>query len=76
MLRACFGAPFDDYCARVPRFLPRPSAWHSPRHVMVDLQGVWNTVRDALPYFLSIPVFEAIEAAQNAGWIHVRLWLY
>ncbi|MGX5659041.1 methyltransferase family protein [Castellaniella ginsengisoli] len=76
MLRACFGAPFDDYCAHVPRFLPRLSAWNSPRHVTVDLQGVWNTVRDALPYFLSIPVFEAIEAAQNAGWFHVRLWLY
>jgi len=76
MLRASFGAPFEAYCARVPRFLPRPAAWRSPRHVTVDLQGVWNTVRDALPYFLSIPVFEAIEAAQEAGWVHVRLWLY
>ncbi|MHA3903093.1 methyltransferase family protein [Castellaniella sp. WN] len=76
MLRASFGAPFEDYCTRVPRFLPRLAAWHSPQHVTVDLQGVWKTARDALPYFLSIPVFEAIEAAQGAGWVHVRLWLY
>ncbi|MFV0284504.1 MAG: methyltransferase family protein [Castellaniella sp.] len=76
LLRTSFGMSFEDYCARVPRFLPRLSAWHSPRHVTVDLRGVWNTVRDALPYFLSIPVFEAVEAAQNAGWIHIRVWLY
>ncbi|WP_343835614.1 hypothetical protein [Castellaniella ginsengisoli] len=42
----------------------------------VDLQGIWKTMRDALPYFLSVPVFEAIETAQHAGWLHVRLWLY
>lgn len=76
MLHAAFGAPFEAYCARVPRFLPRWAAWRSPQHVTVDLQGVWKTVRDALPYFLSIPVFEAIEAAQDAGWVHVHLWLY
>ena len=76
MLRVSFGAPFADYCARVPRFWPRLSAWQSPQHVTVDLPGVWKTVRDALPYFLSGPVFEAIEAAQAAGWLHVRWWLY
>lgn len=76
MLRASFGAPFENYCARVPRFLPRLDAWRSPPHVTVDLQGIWKTMRDALPYFLSVPVFEAIEAAQHAGWLHVRLWLY
>lgn len=76
LLQVAFGRSFDEYCVRVPRFWPRLSAWRSPRHVTVDLQGVWKTVRDALPYFLSIPVFEAIEAAQQAGWIHVHLWLY
>lgn len=76
MLRISFGTPFDAYQARVPRFLPRLAGWRSPQHVTVDLAGVWKTVRDALPYFLSIPVFEAIEAAQDAGWLHVRLWLY
>lgn len=76
LLQQAFGADFDAYCARVPRFGPRWSVWSSPQQVVVDLPGVWKTVRDALPYFLSIPVFEAIEAAQRLGWLHVRLLLF
>ncbi|MGS1116750.1 methyltransferase family protein [Castellaniella sp. UC4442_H9] len=76
LLQAAFGTRFDAYCVRVPRFWPRRGVWRSPRHVMVDLHGVWKTVRDALPYFLAVPVFEAIEVAQANGWVHVRLWLF
>lgn len=76
LLRQVFGASYDAYCKRTPRFLPKLSLWQSPQHVTVDLQGVWKTVRDALPYFLSIPVFEAIEVAQQAGWVHVYFFLY
>ncbi len=76
LLRTAFGADYEAYCARVPRFGPRPGLWRSPRRITVDLPGVWKTVRDALPYFLSIPLFEAIEAAQDAGWVHVRLLLF
>jgi len=76
LLHTAFGAGYDAYCARVPRFGPRPSLWRTPQRVTVDLPGVWKTVRDALPYFLSIPLFEAIEAAQDTGWVHVRLWLF
>lgn len=76
LLRVAFGPAFDDYCACVPRFGPRYSVWRSPLHVTVDLYGVWKTVRDALPYFLAIPIFEALEAAQNAGWIQARLLLF
>lgn len=76
LLRQAFGASYDAYCRQTPRFLPRWSLWQSPRHVTVDLQGIWKTVRDALPYFLSIPVFEAIEAAQQAGWVHVYFFLF
>lgn len=70
LLRAAFGPRFDLYCARVPRFGPRFGLWTSPQHAMVDLSSVWRTLRDAAPYFLAIPLFEAIEAAQNAGWLH------
>lgn len=76
LLRQAFGASFDAYCQRVPRFFPKWSLWHSPQHVNVDLHGVWKTLRDALPYFLAIPVFEAIEAAQQAGWVHVYWSLF
>ncbi|MGB6008425.1 methyltransferase family protein [Castellaniella sp.] len=76
LLRQAFGASYEAYCRQTPRFLPRWSLWQSPQHVTVDLHGVWKTVRDALPYFLSIPVFEAIEAAQQAGWVHVYFFLF
>ncbi|WP_103035445.1 methyltransferase family protein [Castellaniella caeni] len=76
LLRVAFGASFDDYCMRVPRFWPKLSLWRSPQHVTVDLEGLWKTVRDALPYFLSVPVFEAIEKAQEAGWVHVYWSLF
>jgi protein-S-isoprenylcysteine O-methyltransferase Ste14 len=76
LLRLVFGESFDAYCRQVPRFYPRWSLWQSPQHITVDLQGVWKTVRDALPYFLAIPVFELIEAAQQMGWVHVYISLY
>ncbi len=76
LLRTAFGARYDAYCTRVPRFGPRLGLWRTPRRIAVDLTGLWKTVRDALPYFLSIPLFEIIEAAQEAGWVHVRLWLF
>ncbi|MFT0534444.1 methyltransferase family protein, partial [Castellaniella hirudinis] len=76
LLRLVFGESFEVYCRDVPRFCPRWSLWRSPQHITVDLHGVWKTVRDALPYFLAIPVFELIEAAQRVGWIHVRVSLF
>lgn len=76
LLRLVFGKYFDRYCQRVPRFCPRWSLWQSPQRITVDLPGVWKTVRDALPYFLAIPVFELIEFAQHMGWIHVYFSLF
>lgn len=76
LLRQAFGDSYVAYCKQTPKFLPKWSLWRSPQHVTVDLQGVWKTVRDALPYFLSIPVFEAIEAAQQAGWVHVYFFVF
>ncbi|MBV6271865.1 isoprenylcysteine carboxylmethyltransferase family protein [Alcaligenaceae bacterium CGII-47] len=75
LLRAAFGPQFDNYCAQVPRFWPRPRRWHSSGYATVDLASIWRTLRDAAPYFLAIPIFEVIDVAQQAGWIHVRLWL-
>ncbi|CAM5203528.1 Isoprenylcysteine carboxylmethyltransferase family protein OS=Castellaniella sp OX=1955812 GN=EPN31_14205 PE=4 SV=1 [Castellaniella denitrificans] len=76
LLHKAFGAAFDVYRQQVPRFYPRWHLWRSPKHITVDLEGVWKTIRDALPYFLAIPVFELIEAAQEAGWVHIYLTLF
>lgn len=75
LLRVVFGERFEAYCVRVPRFGPRPSLWVSEESIQVDVAGVWNTLRDALPYFLAIPVFELIEYAQHVGWVPVWIVL-
>lgn len=76
LLRTAFGAAFDAYCDNVPRFWPRPHLWRSPEQITTDLPGLWRTLRDGAPYFLAVPLFEGIEAMQQAGWIHVRLYLF
>lgn len=76
LLRVAFGSRYEAYCARVPRFWPRWTLWRSPQQVTVDVEGVWKTLRDALPWFLAIPVFEVMEVVQDIGWVHVRLWLF
>lgn len=75
LLRKVFGSRFDGYCARVPRFWPRLSGWKSDPEVMVDVSGLGRTVRDALPYFLAVPVFGFIAYAQFSGWVPVLLRL-
>ncbi|MBV6305149.1 isoprenylcysteine carboxylmethyltransferase family protein [Candidimonas humi] len=75
LLRKVFGPKFDAYCARVPRFGPRFAGWRSDEHLTVSMSGLWNTLRDALPYFLAIPLFELIEWAQVSGWLPVLIRL-
>lgn len=75
LLRVVFGERFEVYCARVPRFGPHPSLWLSEKSIQVDVGGMWNTLRDALPYFLAIPVFELIEYVQSLGWVPVWIML-
>lgn len=75
LLRKVFGRKFDAYCAAVPRFGPRFANWKSEEHITVSMSGLWNTLRDALPYFLAIPLFELIEWAQVSGWLPVLIHL-
>ncbi|NYT62739.1 isoprenylcysteine carboxylmethyltransferase family protein [Alcaligenaceae bacterium] len=76
LLRKVFGPHYAEYCARVPRLLPRFSLWKSDDQVMFSVSGLWNTIRDAAPYLLALPLFELIEWGQSAGWLPVLLRLY
>lgn len=75
LLRKVFGAKFSEYCRRVPRFGPRFSNWTGPDELTISVSGLWNTVRDASPYFLAVPLFELIEWAQSSGWFPVLMHL-
>jgi protein-S-isoprenylcysteine O-methyltransferase Ste14 len=47
-LRARLGAPYEDYCRRVPRIWPRWSAFQRPESWDVRLRGYDSAWRDAL----------------------------
>lgn len=75
-LRIKFGALYEDYCARVPRFGPRFSAWRDINSLEVDPARLMRTVLDVLPLLAAYPFMELLEYAQNAGMIDAVLRLY
>lgn len=75
LLNKVFGADYQDYCARVPRFGPRLSQWRSPDELPVSISGLARTLRDALPYFLIWPLFALAQWMQVQGWVPVLLRL-
>ena len=75
LLRKVFGPQFDEYCSRVPRFGPRFKHWKTDDSLLISMSGLGNTMRDALPYFLALPLFELIELGQSSGWLPVLIRL-
>jgi protein-S-isoprenylcysteine O-methyltransferase Ste14 len=75
-LRANLGQAFEDYCARVPRFLPDFRLYREQETVTFRPRVLLNTLADGMVFLVSIPFFELVEQAQNAGLVPVlfRLW--
>lgn len=70
-LGATFGAEYEAYKARTPRFLPRFSLWRDETELSVRPSFFLTTIRDGLVFLLAIPLFEGIDMAQAAGWLKV-----
>ncbi|MGI8525043.1 MAG: methyltransferase family protein [Pseudolabrys sp.] len=75
-LAAKFGKPYRDYCARVPRFIPRPWLWHGPDLLEIRVSRVVRTFLDACLFLLAVPWAETYEYLQNAGYIPVYFHLF
>ncbi len=73
-LRDRFGAAFDAYCAKTPRWWPDWSLWQAPEAISVQPKFVLITLRDAAWFVLALPLIELIKYAQAAGYLPV-LWL-
>lgn len=64
-----FGAEYEAYRARVPRFGPSFSTWRDAEMVTVSPRLFWRTSRDVLLFFLIVPMWETVEWLQEAGHI-------
>lgn len=74
-LATMFGAPYAAYQARTPRFWPDFSRWRDQETLEVRPIFFLLTLRDGLVMFLAIPLFEALEHAQDVGWVHALFTL-
>ena len=74
-LKATFGEPYEAYLARTPRFGPDFSKWRDQETLEVRPVLFLTTLRDGLAFLLVIPVFEALEHAQDVGWVHAMFTL-
>lgn len=68
-LGANFGEAYRAYCARTPRFWPDFSKWQDTETIEVRPVFFLTTLRDGLAFFLAVPLFEALEHAQDVGWV-------
>ncbi|MBB4002705.1 MAG: isoprenylcysteine carboxylmethyltransferase family protein [Aurantimonas endophytica] len=75
-LREAFGASFDSYVARVPRFFPDISLFRDVPKITVDMALVYRTMGDGLVFFAAMPFFETVEMLQAGGYLPVLLRLY
>ena len=74
-LEDAFGDAYRAYKARTPRFLPHFSQWRDAETIEVRPTFFLTTLRDGLAFFLAVPLFEALEQAQQVGWVHVLFTL-
>lgn len=66
-----FGAVYEAYKARTPRFGPRFSLWRDERELTVRPAFFLLTIRDGLVFLLALPIFELIDMGQAGGWLRV-----
>ena len=74
-LSTAFGADYELYRARTPRYGPDFSKWRDQESIEVRPRFFLTTLRDGLVFLAAIPIFEGIELAQRAGWLPTLLRL-
>ena len=75
-LRQHFGDRYVDYCARVPRFFPRPRTYVEPDSWMVDTRRFRRTMVDVVWFVWLVALMELVEAIHELGIIAPLFTLY
>jgi protein-S-isoprenylcysteine O-methyltransferase Ste14 len=60
-LRQLFGSEYSSYARVTPLFWPKLSLMHSPNEIPVNVSTLTSTFRDALFFFLVLPLMELFE---------------
>lgn len=68
-LARIFGSQYLAYRARVPRFGPKLAGWKDMQTVTVEPRLFWRTARDTFLFLLAMPLCEAVEGLQEAGYL-------
>ena len=75
-LRARFGTVFDEYCARVPRFVPNPALYVEPQSWVVDTRRFRRTTLDVVWFVWLAALLEFVEAVHELGIVKAWYGLY
>jgi len=58
------GQPYEEYCARTPRFIPDFSLYRMPETIPVNPRQIQRAVLDAFWWFIPFPLFEILDLIQ------------
>jgi protein-S-isoprenylcysteine O-methyltransferase Ste14 len=75
-LRARFGATFDAYCARVPRFLPMLSGYVEPETYVVNPRLFRRTMFDVVWFIWFVGIVEVVEALHEYHYVKPLIHLF
>lgn len=64
-LTAEFGERYQDYAARTPRILPRPSLFHTRSEITFNVETLRRNFFDALVFLSFIPLAELLEGLKE-----------
>lgn len=70
-LTQALGSPYKAYLERVPRFFPKLSLYHEGDTGSFRPRLLLTTLLDGLVFFVAVPLFEVVDAAQLAGTLPV-----
>lgn len=68
-LRHKFGPAYEEYCKRVPRWIPNFKLWREPEEITLRPKFLRNALFDSMVFFLPLPAFELLEQLHQAGYI-------
>ncbi|MEX2240721.1 MAG: isoprenylcysteine carboxylmethyltransferase family protein [Burkholderiales bacterium] len=69
VLRERFGAEFEAYCARVPRFLPKLSGYVEPETYTVNPRLFRRTMLDVVWFIWFVGILELVEALHEYHYV-------